>query len=108
MTYLKYSDRFPASNTPVKISEPGSLGLRVDESEDEVTVGAGELVAGWELGLTGGCEGERRRIMMNSDMAYGDAGVFRVIPPRVSADSKDSNDSKSYLNRRPSYWMLQS
>lgn len=93
MTYLKYSDRFPASNTPIKISEPGSLGLRVDESEDEVTMGAGELVAGWELGLTGGCEGERRRIMMNSDMAYGDAGAFRVIPPRVSADSNDSNDS---------------
>ena len=84
MTYLKYSERFPASNIPTRISEPGSLGVTVDESEDEVTIGAGELVAGWELGLAGGCEGERRRIMMNHDMAYGDTGAFRLIPPRLS------------------------
>ena len=87
VTYLKYSDRFPASNTPTKISEPGSLGVRVDESEDEeATLGAGELVTGWELGLAGACEGERRRIMMNHDMAYGEAGAFRLIPPRVSSE----------------------
>ena len=62
-----YSDRFPASNTPTKISEPGSLGVRVEESEDEeATIGAGQL------GLAGACEGERRRIMMNHDMAYGE------------------------------------
>ena len=86
VTYLKYSDRFPASNTPTKISEPGSLGVRVDESEDEeATIGAGELVTGWELGLAGACEGERRRIMMNHDMAYGETGAFRLIPPRVSS-----------------------
>ena len=86
VTYLKYSDRFPASNTPTKISEPGSLGVRVDESEDEeATLGAGELVTGWELGLAGACEGESRRIMMNHDMAYGEAGAFRLIPPRVSS-----------------------
>ena len=83
--YLKYSEKFPASNTPTKISEPGARGVKVDESEDEVTIGAGELVRGWELGLAGACEGERRRIMMNHDMAYGDAGAFRLIPPRVSA-----------------------
>ena len=87
VTYLKYSDRFPASNTPTKISEPGSLGVRVDESEEEeeATIGAGELVTGWELGLAEACEGERRRIMMNHDMAYGETGAFRLIPPRVSS-----------------------
>ena len=80
MTHLKYSDRFPASNTPTKISEPSFLAVRVEESEDEE---AGELVTGWELGLAGACEGERRRIMMNHDMAYGETGAFRLIPPRV-------------------------
>ena len=83
MTYLKYSERFPTSNIPTKISEPGSRGVTVDKSEDEVIMGAGEIVRGWELGLAGGCEGERRMIMMNHDMAYGDTGAFRVIPPRV-------------------------
>ena len=87
MTHPHVADRFPASNTPTKISEPGSLGVRVDESEEEeeATIGAGELVTGWELGLAEACEGERRRIMMNHDMAYGEAGAFRLIPPRVSS-----------------------
>ena len=105
MTYLKYSDRFPASNTPVKISEPGSLGLRVDESEDESEDEA--RMGARELGLTGGCEGERRRIMMNSDMAYGDAGAFRVIPPRVSAALTLMIQMTLILFRRRSYWILQ-
>ena len=82
MTHPHVADRFPASNTPTKISEPGSLGVSEDE---EATIGAGELVTGWELGLAGACEGERRRIMMNHDMAYGETGAFRLIPPRVSS-----------------------
>ena len=46
----------------------------MEESEDkEATIGAGA------------CEGERRRIMMNHDTAYGEAGAFRLIPPRVSS-----------------------
>ena len=102
--YLKYSERFPASNIPTKISEPGSLGVRVDESEDEVTIGAGEIVAGWELGLTGACEGEQRRIMMNHDMAYGDAGAFRIIPPRVITGLA-LTQMIQILFRRRSYWM---
>ena len=56
MTYLKYSDRFPASNTPIKISEPGSLGLRVDESEDEVTMGAGSCDSSCDHSCDGGCD----------------------------------------------------
>ena len=63
-----------------------------------MTIGAGELVRGWELGLAGACEGERRRIMMNHDMAYGEVGAFRLIPPRVSAglitlDFTDNDDT---------------
>ena len=42
----------------------------MEESEDEeATIGAGQL------GLAGACEGERRRIMMNHDTAYGEAGA---------------------------------
>ena len=52
----------------------------MEESEDEeATIGAGQL------GLAGACEGERRRIMMNHDMAYGETGAFRLMPPRVSS-----------------------
>jgi len=83
LAYLKYSDRFPNSNIPTKVREPGSKGVKVDESEDTVVIGSGKIVPGWELGLVGGCQGERRMIMMNHDMAYGDTGAFRVIPPQA-------------------------
>ena len=71
------------SNVPTKVREPGARGVKVDESVDTVTMGSGTLVPGWELGLIGGCEGERRMIIMDQDMAYGDTGAFRVIPPQV-------------------------
>ena len=84
MSYLKYSEDFPTSNVPTKISRPGTRGVKVDESQDTVILGSGQVIPGWELGLYGGCEGERRMIMMNHEMAYGDTGAFRVIPPHAA------------------------
>ena len=62
----------------------------MDESEDEeATIGAGELVTGWELGLAGACEGERRRIMMNHDMAYGEAGArLHIVQAKIDSVRK--------------------
>ena len=65
--------------------EDNLVGRCAGEPTKEATIGAGDLVTSWELGLAGACEGERRRIMMNHDMAYGEAGAFRLIPPRVSS-----------------------
>ena len=59
------------------------MGVKVDESIDTVTAGVGDIVQGWDLGISGGCQGERRKIMMSQDMAYGSTGAFRVIPPGV-------------------------
>jgi len=82
LLYLKYSEKFPKSNIPIKVSEPGQVGLKIDESRDKVLLGAAQVVPGWELGLLGGCQGERRQIMMHQDMAFGELGVFRAVPPR--------------------------
>ena len=65
MAYLKYSDRFPNSNIPTKVREPGSKGVKVDESEDTVVIGSGKIVPGWELGLVGGCQEMVKLISMS-------------------------------------------
>ena len=106
VSYLKYSEDFPTSNIPTKISRPGSRGVKVDESQDTVILGSGQVIPGWELGLYGGCEGERRMIMMNHEMAYGEAGAFRVIPPQAALVLdveiiKVDNSQKQISNRVP-------
>ena len=42
-----------------------------------------QIIQGWDTGIARACEGEKRKIMMSAEMAYGTAGSFRVIPPKV-------------------------
>ncbi|KAH9389970.1 PREDICTED: peptidyl-prolyl cis-trans isomerase FKBP2-like [Rhagoletis zephyria] len=44
-------------------------------------LGAGQVIAGWDQGLLGVCEGEKRKLVIPSDMAYGSAGSPPTIPP---------------------------
>ncbi|EUB54992.1 FK506-binding protein [Echinococcus granulosus] len=46
-----------------------------------ITVSAGQVIAGWEEGLIGTCEGERRRLRIPSSMGYGERGYGNLIPP---------------------------
>lgn len=59
-------------------------GALLDESEDRIKVGGGQLLPGWEIGILGACQGERRRIMIGPNMAYGDRGVDRLVPPKAT------------------------
>jgi len=83
LLYLKYPDKFPKSNVPTKIAEKGAIGVKVDESIDSVRAGVGDIIQGWDLGISQACQGETRMIMMSSEMAYGQVGAFRVIPPQA-------------------------
>ncbi|GAB4107943.1 MAG: hypothetical protein Kow00105_12660 [Phycisphaeraceae bacterium] len=47
----------------------------------ELTIGSGELIPGWELGVLGMREGEVRTIEIPSYLAYGQRGAAGVIPP---------------------------
>jgi len=61
-------------------------GARFDSSIDRtstfgVTIGAGGVIQGWDLGLPGLAEGGTRRLIIPADLAYGDVGSGDTIPP---------------------------
>lgn len=48
------------------------------------TLGAGEVIKGWDQGLVGMKEGETRTLTIPPDLAYGEAGSPPKIPPNAT------------------------
>merc|ERR1712141_176534 len=63
-------------------------GKKIDSSRDrgkpfEFNVGRGEVIAGWDNGLTKMSVGERAKLTISPDMGYGSKGVPGCIPPNA-------------------------
>jgi len=61
-------------------------GKKIDSSRDrgkpfEFNVGKGEVIAGWDNGLTQMSVGQRAKLTISPDMGYGSQGVPGCIPP---------------------------
>lgn len=63
-----------------------SDGSKFDSSRDrgqpfEVTIGVGQVIKGWDEGIVSMQKGERAKLTITPDYAYGPRGYPPVIPP---------------------------
>ncbi len=64
-------------------------GTKFDSSIDrgvpfEFHLGAGQVIPGWEIGVEGMKVGEKRKLTIPSELAYGQRGAGNMIPPNAT------------------------
>lgn len=64
----------------------GNRGDKFDSSVDrgqkfQFTLGANQVIKGWDQGVAGMLIGEKRELTLAPEMGYGDRGAGNVIPP---------------------------
>lgn len=67
-------------------TKPDQKGTEFDSSRKhgspfEFTLGKGQVIPGWDQGVTGMKVGGQRRLVIPGHLAYGDSGAGGVIPP---------------------------
>ena len=69
-------------------SRPDNKGAQFDTSVGRqpftFTVGAAQVIAGWDRGVPGMRVGGQRRLVIPPDLAYGSRGSPPVIPPNAT------------------------
>src|SRR6476646_7135689 len=81
----------PKHGQTVSVHYTGWLadGTRFDSSVDrgepfEFVLGAGQVIAGWDQGVATMQVGEKSRLTIPPELAYGEAGYPGAIPPNAT------------------------
>ena len=81
----------PTLASTVKVHYTGTLenGQKFDSSRDrgqpfEFHLGQGQVIKGWDEGVAGMRVGDKRRLIIPSDLGYGSRGAGGVIPPNAT------------------------
>ena len=93
-TGLKYIDevigtgKIPKVGDKVKVHYTGTLedGTKFDSSKDrnkpfEFSLGIGQVIKGWDEGISTMKFGGKRKLIIPSELGYGERGAGKVIPP---------------------------
>lgn len=81
----------PAKGAMITAHYTGKLldGTKFDSSVDrnepfETAIGVGQVIAGWDEAFLEMKKGEKRTLIIPSDLAYGDNGYPGLIPPKAT------------------------
>jgi FKBP-type peptidyl-prolyl cis-trans isomerase len=98
---LQYEDKIPGTGATATAGKPvsvhytgwlyagGAKGAKFDSSKDrsepfEFSLGAGEVIKGWDEGVAGMQVGGTRILIIPPQLGYGARGAGGVIPPNAT------------------------
>jgi peptidylprolyl isomerase len=74
----KIGDALKVAYVGTLVKDGSQFDTSIGRAPFEFTLGQGQVIKGWDQGILGMCVGERRKLMIPSDLAYGSGG--NILP----------------------------